>query len=129
MAEYRLPHEVYYETREPISISDVIESLLGTEAILKDMGPLLEACIPGASIERIEISVKEIAEGTLKEVVWTAIFLTFQTDLEKDGNCSPPLGRDQTGWMMATPARAARMAARAVRPYRRPVAITLAAAA
>ena len=44
------------------------------------------------------------------------------------GNYSPP-GRDQAAWITASPARAARIAASAVRPCRRPVAITLAAAA
>lgn len=82
MAEYRLPHEIFYETDEPISVSDVIDSLLGTEEILTEMGPLLEACIPGISVEKIQISIKEISEGSLREVVWVALFVAFQTDLE-----------------------------------------------
>ena len=82
MVEHRVPHEVYYETDEPISISDVVESLLGIEELLKSTGPVLEACFPGLTVERIQVSIKEISEGSLREVVFAAIFLTFQKDLE-----------------------------------------------
>jgi hypothetical protein len=84
MAEYRLPHEIYYDTKEPVSVPDVIESLLGTESILTEIGPLLETCIPGITVERIQVTIKEITEGSLKEVVWAAIFIAFQSDLEKE---------------------------------------------
>jgi hypothetical protein len=85
MAEYRLPHEVYYETKDPVSIADVIESLRGTEWLLLEMGPLLQVCIPGLIVDRIQVTVRNISEGgSLKEVVWAAIFLTFQHDLETD---------------------------------------------
>jgi hypothetical protein len=82
MPQYLIPHEIYYETPEPASIQDVIESLLGIEDILKEIGPLLEVCMPGLTIESIQVSIKEISDGSLKEVVMAAIFLTFQKDLE-----------------------------------------------
>ena len=84
MAEYRLPHEIVYEIEHGASVSEVVESLLGTEEILTEVGPLLEACIPEITIEKITISVGEISEGSLKELVWASIFVAFQQDLEKE---------------------------------------------
>jgi hypothetical protein len=84
MAEYRLPHEVYYEITERVSVSDVIDSLLGIEDLLTEVGPLLEACVPGLVVERIEVDVREISQSSLKELLWAAIFVAYQTDLEKD---------------------------------------------
>jgi hypothetical protein len=84
MAEYRLPHEVLYEIKDSITVEDVIESLLGTQEILREMGPLLEACIPGLIVERIEISIREISESSLRELMWAAVFVSFQQDLEKE---------------------------------------------
>jgi hypothetical protein len=84
MVEFRLPHEVYYETSERISIRDVVESLLGTEELLVELGPLLEACVPGLTVERIEVSINEISESSLKELMWAAIFVAYQADLEKE---------------------------------------------
>jgi len=84
MAEYRLPHEVYYEITERASVSDVIDSLLGIEELLTEMGPLLEACVPGLTVERIEVSIQEVSQGSLKELIWAALFVAYQTDLEKE---------------------------------------------
>jgi hypothetical protein len=78
MVEFRLPHEVYYETGERISILDVTEALLGTEELLTELGPLLEACVPGLTVERIEVSINEISEGSLRELMWAAIFVPIR---------------------------------------------------
>ena len=84
MAEYRLPHEIFYEIKEPITVEDVIESLLGTRNLLVEIGPLLEACIPGLKVDRIEVSIKEVSESSLKELYWIAIFGGFQPELDKE---------------------------------------------
>jgi hypothetical protein len=56
----------------------------GIEELITEMGPLLEACVPGLAIERIEVSIREISQGSLKELMWAAIFVAYQPDLEKE---------------------------------------------
>jgi hypothetical protein len=85
MTEYRVPHEVVYETDELVSISDVVESLLGIERILKDVGPVLEICIPGVVVSKIDVSVHNVSQNSpLSDGVIAAIFLVFQKDLEAE---------------------------------------------
>lgn len=53
MAEYRLPHEIIYETEEPVSIREVVASLTGIEELFIETGDLLELCFPGITVEKI----------------------------------------------------------------------------
>jgi hypothetical protein len=55
---------------------------------LVEIGPFLEDIIPGLAVDNIRVSVKEISQGSLKEVMWAAIFIAFQKDLEQE---VPPL--------------------------------------
>lgn len=85
MVEYRIPHEVSYETDNLVSVSDVVESLLGIERVLKEIGPVLEICIPGIVVDKIDVSVHNISQNSpLSDGVIAAIFLTYQKDLEKE---------------------------------------------
>jgi hypothetical protein len=38
--EISIPHQVIFETEEPVPVSEIIASLLGAEQILRDVGPL-----------------------------------------------------------------------------------------
>jgi hypothetical protein len=83
--EIRVPHRILYEISDAAPVADVIESLLGAEALLQEIGPLLEGCIPGLHVEKIQVSVRSISqESPLKEIFWAALFITFQKDLEAD---------------------------------------------
>lgn len=81
--EIRVPHKILYQVDKPVPIADVIASLLATEQLMRNVAPLLEECFPGVHVEKIELSVGEISEGSLKEILYTALFLSIQKDLEK----------------------------------------------
>jgi transcription termination factor NusB len=83
--EIPLSHKVVYEIEEAVSVSEVVESLLGTERLLKDVGPILEDCVPGLTVERIDVYITKIGrESPLREMFFAALFLTFQKDLERE---------------------------------------------
>ena len=78
------PHQIVFETDEQVPIADVVASLLGAEQLFRDIGPLLEACIPGLRVEKITVSVRSISqESPLKEILILGIIAQFQKDLEK----------------------------------------------
>jgi len=86
--EIRVPHQIIYQTSEPVAVADAIEALLGTERVLLDIGSVLQGFFPELEVNT-RVYVQEIAEGTsLREVVLVAIFMAFQGDLEKE---VPPL--------------------------------------
>lgn len=83
--EIRVPHQITYDVPAAVTVAEVVESLLGAEALLREIAPLLEGCIPGLHVEKIDVSVRSISqESPLKEIFWGALFLTFQKDLEAD---------------------------------------------
>lgn len=79
------PHQVIFETDEPVPISEIVASLLGAEQLFRGMGPLLEASFPGLKVEKINVSVRQISqESPLRELFIVGLIATFQKDLEKD---------------------------------------------
>jgi hypothetical protein len=82
--EIRVPHQIVYEVTEPVPVSDLVASLLATERLLQDTGPLLQEFFPGLGVQKIAVSVGEISEGSLKEMLFVALFIAFQRDLERD---------------------------------------------
>ena len=82
--EIRVPHQITYETQTDVPVSDVIDSLLGAERLLVELGPFLEGIIPGLVVDAVRVSVKEISQGSLREVLWAALFIAFQKDLEQE---------------------------------------------
>ena len=82
--EIRVPHQIIYQTPEPVPVADAVEALLGTERVLLDIGPLLEGLFPGLEAN-VRVYVQEIAEGaSLKEYLMVAILAAYQPDLAKD---------------------------------------------
>lgn len=81
--EIRVPHEIVYQTPASVSIPDAVEALLGAERVLLDIGPTLESLFPGLEVNT-KLYLKELSEGSLKEVIWAALFIAFQKDLEKE---------------------------------------------
>jgi hypothetical protein len=93
--EILVPQRFVYGTAEPAPISDVIASLSAAETLLHSTGPLLEGLIPGLTIDRIDVSVREISqESPLREILLATLVATFQKDLEKD---VPPILEKLTG--------------------------------
>lgn len=97
MAVHRteIPQRFFYDLPTRAPIADVITSLQSINMLTQEIGPFLEGCVDGLRIERIEVSVEEVSEGSLKEIVWATIFLTFQEDLKKE---VPPLIEQLTGY-------------------------------
>lgn len=84
MAEIIVPHTVVYEIDRPASVADVVSALLGAEQLLRETVPLLEGCIDGLAIERIQISVREISQQSpLRTALFAALVVVYQKDLEK----------------------------------------------
>jgi hypothetical protein len=79
-----IPQRIYYELPTRAPVADVVASLQSINALLQEIGPILEGCVAGLKIEGIEVSLEEISEGSLKEIVWATIFLTFQEDLQME---------------------------------------------
>lgn len=85
MVDVRIPHEVVYEVPEPTAISNVIASLRATEQIFFEVAPLLERLVPGLEVGGIRVHVESVSQGSpLREIFFTAMFLTYQKDLEHD---------------------------------------------
>lgn len=79
-----IPHRVVYATEYPVSVADVVASLLASEQLLRETIPLLEECIPGLTIEAINISVRQVSqESPLVQSLIVAIFALYQKDLDK----------------------------------------------
>jgi hypothetical protein len=81
--EVRFPHTILYDIPKDVPVADVIDSLLGAERILLDIGPLLERLVPGLEAQ-VRIYVREISPSSLREILLAALFTTYQKDLEKD---------------------------------------------
>jgi hypothetical protein len=82
--EIRVSHKIEYQVERGVPVADLVASLLATEQLLRDTAPLLQECFPGLTIEKIEVSVGEISEGSLRELLFVTLFAAFQKDLDKD---------------------------------------------
>jgi hypothetical protein len=89
-----LPFKVEYQTAQPVPIQEIVDSLLSLQTLLEEAGKSLEIVVPGLTVERVTIRVKEISHGSLKEVLLIGLFAFFQEDLHRE---LPPLVRDWTG--------------------------------
>ena len=63
--EIHFPHQIVYETAEPVPLSDVIDLLDAIEQIMVALGPLMEGCVPGLTVEKIGVSLKEASQQSL----------------------------------------------------------------
>jgi hypothetical protein len=81
--EVRFPYQIFYEVPADVPVADAIESLLGAERLLLDIGPLLERLIPELEVQ-VRVYVREVSQHSLREVLLTALFITYQKDLEKE---------------------------------------------
>lgn len=78
-------HAVTYDLADAVPISDVIESLTGTERACKQIKPLLEGCVDGLTIESISVGVRSITqESPLRELFMFSLIVGFQDKLEAE---------------------------------------------
>lgn len=89
---------VRYLTDDPVPIRDIIASLQGAEAAIREAGRLLPLLIDGVHVEKVEIKVREVAqESPLRELFVIALFIAFQEQLEEE---VPQLITDATGMIV-----------------------------
>lgn len=78
-------HAVTYTNDGKIPVSEVAESLLANENLIKLTIPLLEKLYPGLVIETVEVNFKSAShDSPLSETFGITLFSTFQEDLERD---------------------------------------------
>jgi hypothetical protein len=82
--EFRFRHVVEYKTDEKVPIEDVAHSLLAVSRSIRETPDLLCQLIDGLRIERVEVGLEEAEEGSLREVFWGIVFVTWQDDLTKE---------------------------------------------
>lgn len=86
---------VRYITDDPVPIRDIIASLQGADAAIREAGRLLPLLVDGIKVDKVEIKVREVAqESPLREIFVVALFLAFQQDLEEE---VPQLITDMSG--------------------------------
>jgi hypothetical protein len=73
-------HEVVYETTTPVPLSDIIESLRGSQLLAQEIGPLLEALFPGLQVEQVTLTVREISQASpLREAFAGGLLVAYQS--------------------------------------------------
>jgi len=93
--EASLPHFVEYDVEGRPSITALAESLVANERLAKEAILLLEAYIPGLTVETTSVSVRRITQDSpLKQAFVVAIVAAFQPRLERD---VPSIIADLTG--------------------------------
>lgn len=73
---------IYYSTKDPVSIKDVIASLQGWEAIVKQSEGVLQE-LTGASILDISVHVERLEAGSLYEDIVIKLIFGSQDELDK----------------------------------------------
>lgn len=91
MAEVRLPLSIVYETTAPVSVPDVIAALQAANSISADAAALLPSFIDGLQVNKSSLNVHSLTEGSLREALFIALLVTFQSDLSGE---VPPMIED-----------------------------------
>ncbi|HAM7227923.1 TPA: hypothetical protein IB996_004885, partial [Escherichia coli] len=73
---------IYYSTKEPVSIKDVITSLQGWEAIAKQSEGVLQE-LTGANILDISVHVARLEAGSLYEDIVIKLLFGSQEEMDK----------------------------------------------
>lgn len=79
---YVAEHELYYSTKTPVPISEVIEGLQGLERLLRSLPRAIEKA-SGVPILSSEIYVEEIKSGSLLEKVAVKLFFNTEQEFEE----------------------------------------------
>jgi hypothetical protein len=82
---YETGFAIRYETENPVPISDIIASLQGVEAALRETAAFIPRLLPGISVQHLDIKVREIAQASpLREMFLVAMIVAFQKDLVEE---------------------------------------------
>lgn len=78
---YETTHRIFYNTKNPVPIKDVIASLQGLERLLLTL-PTVVSGITGVEIERSEFTLQSIESGSLTEDILIAFFFKDKEKLD-----------------------------------------------
>lgn len=79
---YTATHRLYYDTKHPVPIADIIEGLQGLERILSEVPQVLGG-VTKVPIKRSEIFIEKIESGSLIEDVVVKLFFKDEEGLNK----------------------------------------------
>ncbi len=79
---YVAEHELYYSTKTPVPIAEVIEGLQGLERLLRSLPRAIEKA-SGVPILSSEIYVEEIKSGSLVEKIAVKLFFNTEQEFEE----------------------------------------------
>lgn len=79
---YSLTHTVYYNTKNPVPISEVIDALQSLQALMKTVPKVIEG-ITETKIRATELHIERIESGSLSETVLLTLFFKDEDELKK----------------------------------------------
>lgn len=82
--EFVFTHVVEYKTKEKVPVEEVAHSLLATARIIKEVPDFLNCFYEHQIIEKIDVSLEQASEGSLREVFWGIVFVSFQAGLTEE---------------------------------------------
>ncbi|HCA3168004.1 hypothetical protein [Acinetobacter baumannii] len=82
-----VPFEMYYDTKDGIPIEDAIEQLKALNKIIGKQAAIVSS-VANASIEKTEIFVNELIEGSWQEKLCIRLFFKSEEDYEKFKNAA-----------------------------------------
>ncbi|WP_119048104.1 hypothetical protein [Acinetobacter pittii] len=82
-----VPFEMYYDTKDGIPIEDAIEQLKALNKIIGKQAAVVSS-VANATIERTEIFVNELIEGSWQEKLCIRLFFKSEEDYEKFKNAA-----------------------------------------
>lgn len=81
--EVSVLHRIHYSNKNLMSAEDIGKAILAFSEIAKSAGPLAGLLIDGLSVTNIEITLDDIATGSLSEVFKLKIYTKFQENITK----------------------------------------------
>ncbi|WP_336948796.1 hypothetical protein [Acinetobacter junii] len=91
-----VPFEMYYDTKNGIPIEDAIEQLKALNKIIGKQAAVVSS-VADANIDRTEIFVNELIEGSWQEKLCIRLFFKSEEDYEKFKNASGNI--DMKDWL------------------------------
>jgi len=83
--EIQFPHKIIYTNQGKIPVREIANSLLAQATLIEHLKPIMEGCIDGVSIEKIELIFKEAKHNSpLEEAFFVSVLLAYQKNLEEE---------------------------------------------
>ena len=80
--ELTTTHQIHYSNKEHIPLSEIADSLLALESLIRQTPDILESLFPGTKISGIEVYLSELKSGSLFEEVLVKFFFSSQQTLD-----------------------------------------------